>query len=250
MKSQRSPGQQLTGRFAVVEDLQRFGLQQAIALLHSEGCVGLFAHTQAQQEAFAAALLDAGIEAAAHCWHLYHARAADLQAQPRHLSDMPGLADTRLSVREDWGADTTQACRQMMQQYGVMPASEEVLRGKRVPSLLAIARSAAADAGDGSGQILGVGSLVWGHCPEGAWRGYAHLGMVCVDGRVRGQSLGQRLVAALLLQAVQKAGTAGITAACAPDNPASAKMLQACGLQCDSQRMCILFTRDGQRRTR
>ena len=239
----RIPGQQHTGRFAVVDDVERFGLHQAIDLLCREGSVGLFAHTRRELDTFSAALQRAGVNATPHYWDLHHAKAADTLAPGERVLNAHGHDGTQLLVREDWGAEITQRCQDLMQRCGVMPASPLTLRGKAVPSLLAIASNA-------TGQILGVGSLIWGHCQDSAWRTYAHLGMVCVDSNARGQSLGKRLAAVLTQRAAQAVGTAGITAACASDNLASANLLRACGLQRDSQRFCVMFTQDGERRTR
>jgi ribosomal protein S18 acetylase RimI-like enzyme len=137
----------------------------------------------------------------------------------------------------------THRCQQLMQRCGVMPAEQATLRNQRVPSLLAIASNLA-------GHLTGAGSLLWGHCPHGPWRDYAHLAMGCVDVAARGQSLGTRLAAALIQEAGQMKNTVGVTAACATDNPASARLLRACGLQPDTERVCAMFTLDGTRKTR
>ncbi|MEY4100738.1 MAG: hypothetical protein RL300_1909 [Pseudomonadota bacterium] len=243
MQAAQTPGQQHTGRFAVLDDVARYGRTQAIDLLCCEGAVGLFGHTRPAVADFAAALKRAGVDATPHVWDLYHACLTDALDTTAHVLSASTHADISLSVRDDWGADMTQRSQDKMRQCGIMPASQPTLRGQVVPSLLAIAT-------DTKGQLAGVGSLVWGHCQQGPWQDHAHLGMVSVDMAARGRSLGKRLAAALIQQAAQKGDTAGITAACAGDNPASANLLRACGLQRDEQRLCVMFTLDGSRKTR
>lgn len=243
MMAAQSPGQQHTGRFAVLDDLARYGRTKAIDLLCNEGAVGLFAHTRPAVADFSATLQRAGVDATSHVWDLYHAGLTDTLVPVAQVNSAYAHAHTVLSVREDWGADMTQRSQDLMQKCGVMPASQPTLRSLVVPSLLAVATNA-------MGQLAGVGSLVWGHCQQGPWHDYAHLGMVSVDIASRGRSLGKRLAATLIQQADQVGGTAGITAACAADNPASANFLRACGLQRDAQLVCVMFTLDGTRKTR
>ncbi len=238
-----TPGRQHTGRFAVLDDLALYGSQQAIALLASEGALGLFAHSAATVADFSDELLRVGVNATPHVWDLYHAGLNEMRTPVAGIHAAFPHASTTIAIRDDWGIGMTQHCQKLMLSCGVMPASLAVLRNQAVPSLLAIAT-------DRSGKLAGVGSLVWGHCSQATWHGHAHLGMICVDKEFRGQSLGQRLAAALVLHAAQESHTIGITAACAADNPASAKLLVACGLHRDTTRMCVMFTLDGKRQTR
>lgn len=243
MQATQAPGQQHTGRFTVLDDLERYGSTQAIEALRREGAVGLFAHTRPAVDAFSAALQRAGLDATAHVWDLYHAPLQVALAAVAEVTRAHEHSDTVVEVREDWGADLTQRCQSLMQTCGVMPATQATLRGQVLPSHLAIATQA-------SGHLVGVGSLLWGHCPLGPWHHYAHLGMGSVDPSARMQSLGKRLAASLIQSAAIREMTAGITAACAGDNLASAHLLRDCGLQRDAQRVCVMFTLDGARKTR
>lgn len=63
-----TPGRQHTGRFAVLDDLALYGSQQAIALLASEGALGLFAHSAATVADFSDELLRVGVNATPHVW--------------------------------------------------------------------------------------------------------------------------------------------------------------------------------------
>jgi len=243
MHTKLAPGQQHTGRFAALDDVDRYGQAQALDLLCREGAVGLFAHTRPVVAAFAESLQQAGISATPHVWDLYHATLVDTQAAAALVLETAPQTQDVLAVKADWGEDMTYRCQQLMQRCGVMPAEEATLRNQRVPSLLAIASNPA-------GQLTGAGSLLWGHCPQGPWRDYAHLAMGCVEVAARGKSLGTRLAAALIQQSGHTTYTVGITAACAADNPASARLLLACGLQHDTVRVCAMFSLDGTRKTR
>lgn len=243
MQTARAPGQQHTGRFAVLDDVALYGRRQAVDLLCSEGALGLFAHTRPVVNAFAQALADSGLEAQAHVWHLYRATTADALASAAAIVQAPDAPEADIGIQPDWGTGLTQQCRALMQQCGVMPADVQTLRGQVVPGLLAVA-------GNASGEVTATGSVLWGHCEQGPWQGYAHLGMVSVDPSARTRAMGTRISAALLQAAAGYASTAGFTAASASDNPASAGLLRRCGFQLDAQRLCVMFTIDGTRRTR
>ena len=243
MPTPRPPGQQHTGRFAVLDDVARFGRTQAIELLCSQGALGLFAHTRPVVDEFSSALQVAGLQAQAHVWYLYHATMADALASTAAILEATDTQCADIAIQPDWGAELTQQCRALMQKCGVMPADEQTLRGLVVPGLVAISRAE-------DGQITGTGNLLWGHCEQGPWKGYAHLGMGSVDPSARARALGTRISAALVQAASGHASTVGFTAASAGDNPASARVLRSCGFQMDAQRLCVMFTVDGTRRTR
>jgi hypothetical protein len=232
------PGQQHTGRFAVLDDLGLYGIEPAAALLCGEGALGLFAHTSHDVARFIDALDAQGCVPQAHVWDFYHADKATLESAYRGH-----LPFANIAVQEDWGASLTQSAQTLMQNCGVAPASEQTLRGRSVPHLLALARHSQQG-------LLATGAVSWGHCSQSLWSGYAQLGMVCVARQVRRQGWGRHVSAALIAQALLGGDTRGITAACAPDNLASAEMLRACGLRQDTTRQCVMLTLDGVRRTR
>jgi len=243
MQTPRTPGQQYTGRFAVLDDVARFGREQAIDLLRRDGTLGLFGHTRAVVKDFSSALEASGLQAQAHVWQLYHATLAEALASTAAILQATDTQYADIAIQPDWGAELTQQSRALMQQCGVMPADEQTLRGQVVPGLLAISRNS-------DGQITGTGNLLWGHCEQGPWKGYAHLGMGSVDPSARQRALGARMSAALVQAAAGHANTAGFTAASAGDNQASVRLLRSCGFQMDAQRVCVMFTIDGTRRTR
>ncbi|MFM2035856.1 MAG: hypothetical protein RL459_1121 [Pseudomonadota bacterium] len=243
MKAEILTGQQYTGRFAVLDDLGLYGIDQAIALLRGEGALGLFAHTSQDVARFTDALHAQGCVPQAHVWDFYHADKAKLERAHQGHVPLPASDFADIAIQADWGASLTQSAQALMQTCGVAPASEQALRARAVPHLLALARHS-------KGDLLATGALTWGHCRQSLWSGYAQLGMVCVTSQARGQGLGRHVSAALIAQAILDGDTRGITAACAPDNRASAEMLRACGLRQDTTRLCVMFTLDGVRRTR
>lgn len=243
MKAEILTGQQYTGRFAVLDDLGLYGIDQAVALLRGEGALGLFAHTSQDVARLTDALHAQGCVPQAHVWDFYHADKATLERAHQAHVPMPASALADIDIRADWGASLTQSAQALMQNCGVAPASEQTLRGRAVPHLLALARHSQRG-------LLATGALTWGHCRQSLWSGYAQLGMVCVASQARGNGLGRCVSAELIAHALRDGDTRGITAACAPDNRTSAEMLRTCGLSQDTNRRCVMFTLDGVRRTR
>ena len=131
-----------------------------------------------------------------------------------------------------------------MQAQGVSPMSKPTLAGETLPAALLAWRD------KGSGQIVATGYGMMGHNRFSPFHGLAFLGLIAVDPSLRGLGLGRMATAHSLAAVFDRLGGTGAIAFVAPDNPASARMIQSMGMVHDSDRMTVLYALGDARLTR
>jgi RimJ/RimL family protein N-acetyltransferase len=225
-----TPGLYNAGRFYGVDDPDRLPWETLEELLKRDGILGFRMISPAQAERYFPKVEDLGCRI--DRWDIFVGAASDVDAASSAILARGLPAGLRIaSALVGPETDDTRRLQQFCADNGLAP-----FPGAMLASAAPLAATTVIE--DEAGRVIAAGHAYFPHNDYSPFRRHAWVGLVSVAANARGKGLGAFVNALLVQAAISDLGASHVYEMVAPDNPASRRMIESCGLTLRPELLC------------
>ncbi len=237
-----TPGCCHAGRFCATDDEHLLGWDTIEEALRRDEVFGFRLRPAAQREAISRHVQTLGYQL--HTWNVFHSDANNLLAPAHGFANEPLPSDLTEHTLEPGDADTcVLEIQKFLSSNGIAPFSARLLRSE-------LGQAATPYIRDSSGQVIACAHAYLPHNRYSPYEKTAWVGLVAVAAQQRGRRLGTRINARSICLAIEALGANAVYELVAPDNDASRRMVESCGLALRPDLMCGIAMAGEQRFTK